>query len=140
MQGDVTTAKLEYIIRDHDEAKFQAKKETMQLIAARLNAQYGEGTVELDIQDSYANMIEQIRPHFHLIENARAAIQKVGLQPVECPIRGGTDGARLSYMGLPCPNLGTGGFGFHGPSEGVSVEKMDQCVEILLHLVELYAK
>lgn len=138
MCGDVTTAKLEYIIRDHDEAKFQAKKETMQLIAARLNAQYGEGTVELDIQDSYANMIEQIRPHFHLIENARAAIQKVGLQPVECPIRGGTDGARLSYMGLPCPNLGTGGFGFHGPSEGVSVEKMDQCVEILLHLVELY--
>ena len=140
MQGDVTTAKLEYIIRDHDEAKFQAKKDTMELIAARLNDQYGAGTVALDIQDSYANMIEQIRPHFHLIENARTAIQKVGLQPVECPIRGGTDGARLSYMGLPCPNLGTGGFGFHGPSEGISVEKMDQCVEILLHLVELYAK
>lgn len=140
MQGDVTTAKLEYIVRDHDEAKFQAKKDTMELIAGRLNAQYGAGTVELDIEDSYANMIEQIRPHFHLIENARTAIQKVGLQPVECPIRGGTDGARLSYMGLPCPNLGTGGFGFHGPSEGVSVEKMDQCVEILLHLVELYAE
>ena len=140
MHGDVTTAKLEYIVRDHDEAKFQAKKDTMELIAGRLNAQYGAGTVELDIEDSYANMIEQIRPHFHLIENARTAIQKVGLQPVECPIRGGTDGARLSYMGLPCPNLGTGGFGFHGPSEGISVEKMDQCVEILLHLVELYRK
>lgn len=140
MSGDVTTATLEYIIRDHDEAKFGAKKDTMELIAARLNAQYGPGTVELVIKDSYANMIEQIRPHFHLIENARTAIQKVGLQPVECPIRGGTDGARLSYMGLPCPNLGTGGFNFHGPSEGISIEKMDQSVEILLHLVELYAK
>ena len=140
MSGDVTTAKLEYIIRDHDEAKFQAKKDTMELIAARLNAQYGAGTVVLDIKDSYANMIEQIRPHFHLIDNARTAIQKVGLQPVECPIRGGTDGARLSYMGLPCPNLGTGGFNFHGPCECITAEKMDQCVEILLNLVELYAK
>ena len=140
MSGDVTTAKLEYILRDHDDAKFQAKKDTMELIAARLNAQYGAGTVVLDIKDSYANMIEQIRPHFHLIDNARTAIQKVGLQPVECPIRGGTDGARLSYMGLPCPNLGTGGFNFHGPCECITAEKMDQCVEILLNLVELYAK
>ncbi len=140
MSGDVTTATLEYIIRDHDEAKFRAKKDTMQLIAARLNTQYGTGTVELAITDSYANMIEQIRPHFHLIENARTAIEKVGLQPVECPIRGGTDGARLSYMGLPCPNLGTGGFGFHGLSEGISVEKMDQSVEILLNLVAIYTK
>ncbi len=140
MSGDVTFAKLEYIIRDHDEAKFQAKKDTMELIAKRLNDRYGAGTVELEIKDSYANMIEQIRPHFHLIEHARAAIESVGLVPVECPIRGGTDGARLSYMGLPCPNLGTGGFGFHGPSEGISVEKMEQVVEILLKLVELYAR
>lgn len=140
MKGDVTVSKLQYIIRDHDEAKFKAKKETMQHVASCLNEQYGEGTVELVIKDSYANMIEQIRPHFHLIENARLAVKKVGLVPVECPIRGGTDGARLSYEGLPCPNLGTGGFNFHGPSECISVEKMDQCVEILLNLVELYTK
>ena len=138
MSGDVTTARLEYIIRDHDEAKFQMKKEAMELIKNRLNKQYKEGVVELEIQDSYANMIEQIKPHFHLIERARTAIKKVGLIPVECPIRGGTDGARLSYMGLPCPNLGTGGFNFHGPSECISAEKMEQCVEILLNIVELY--
>ena len=140
MSGDVTTAVLKYIIRDHDEAKFQARKETMELIASRINAQYGAGTVELLMKDSYANMIEKIRPHFHLIENARLAVEKAGLVPVECPIRGGTDGARLSYEGLPCPNLGTGGFNFHGPSECITAEKMDQSVEILLNLVELYCK
>ena len=140
MVGDVTNAKLQYIIRDHDGAKFLAKKEMMQHIAACLNEQYGEGTVELVIKDSYANMIEQIKPHFHLIQNARLAVEKVGLVPVECPIRGGTDGARLSYEGLPCPNLGTGGFNFHGPYECISAEKMDQSVDVLLNLVKLYAK
>ncbi len=140
MSGDVTTAKLQYIIRDHDEAKFLAKKETMLHTAACLNERYGAGTVELQLKDSYANMIEQIRPHFHLIENARIAVKKAGLVPVECPIRGGTDGARLSYEGLPCPNLGTGGFNFHGVCECITAEKMDQSVEILLNLVELYTK
>lgn len=140
MNGDVTTAELKYIIRDHDEAKFQARKAAMELIAARINAQFGDGTVELLIQDSYSNMIEKIKPHFHLIENARLAVEKAGLVPKECPIRGGTDGARLSYEGLPCPNLGTGGFNFHGPSECITTEKMDQSVEILLNLVELYCK
>ena len=140
MTGDVTTAELKYIIRDHDEAKFQARKAAMELIAARINAQFGDGTVDLLIQDSYANMIEKIKPHFHLIENARLAVEKAGLVPKECPIRGGTDGARLSYEGLPCPNLGTGGFNFHGPSECITAEKMDQSVEILLNLVELYCK
>jgi len=140
MTGDVTTAELKYIIRDHDEAKFQTRKATMELVAARINAQYGDGTVELLIKDSYANMIEKIKPHFHLIENARLAVEKAGLVPKECPIRGGTDGARLSYEGLPCPNLGTGGFNFHGPSECITAEKMDQSVEILLNLVELYCK
>ena len=138
MQGDVTTAHLGYIVRDHDAAKFAARKAQMQHIADCLNERYGAGTVELDIKDSYYNMLEKIQPHFHLVENARKAICAAGLAPIESPVRGGTDGATLSYMGLPCPNLGTGGFNFHGPCECITAEKMDQGVEILLNLVELY--
>ena len=138
MVGDVTTAKLGYIVRDHDAAKFAARKAQMEHIAACLNERYGEGTVELDIHDSYHNMLEKIQPHFHLVENARKAICAAGLEPIETPVRGGTDGATLSYMGLPCPNLGTGGFNFHGPCECITAEKMDQCTEILLNLVDLY--
>lgn len=138
MVGDVTTAKLGYIVRDHDAAKFAARKAQMEHIAACLNERYGAGTVELDIHDSYYNMLEKIQPHFHLVENARKAIRTAGLEPIETPVRGGTDGATLSYMGLPCPNLGTGGFNFHGPCECITAEKMDQCTEILLNLVDLY--
>ena len=138
MVGDVTTAKLGYIVRDHDAAKFAARKAQMEHIAACLNERYGEGTVELDIHDSYHNMLEKVQPHFHLVENARKAIRAAGLEPIETPVRGGTDGATLSYMGLPCPNLGTGGFNFHGPCECITAEKMDQCTEILLNLVDLY--
>ena len=138
MVGDVTTAKLGYIVRDHDAAKFAARKAQMEHIAACLNERYGEGTVELDIHDSYHNMLEKIQPHFHLVENARKAIRAAGLEPIETPVRGGTDGATLSYMGLPCPNLGTGCFNFHGPCECITAEKMDQCTEILLNLVDLY--
>ena len=138
MVGDVTTAKLGYIVRDHDAAKFAARKAQMEHIAACLNDRYGAGTVELDIHDSYYNMLEKIQPHFHLVENARKAIRTAGLEPIETPVRGGTDGATLSYMGLPCPNLGTGGFNFHGPCECITAEKMDQCTEILLNLVDLY--
>ena len=138
MVGDVTTAKLGYIVRDHDAAKFAARKAQMEHIAACLNERYGEGTVELDIHDSYHNMLEKIQPHFHLVENARKAIRAAGLEPIETPVRGGTDGATLSYMGLPCPNLGTGGFNFPGPCECITAEKMDQCTEILLNLVDLY--
>ena len=138
MVGDVTTAKLGYIVRDHDAAKFAARKAQMEHIAACLNERYGEGTVELDIHDSYRNMLENIQPNFHLVENARKAIRAAGLEPIETPVRGGTDGATLSYMGLPCPNLGTGGFNFHGPCECITAEKMDQCTEILLNLVDLY--
>lgn len=140
MQGDVTTAKLAYIVRDHDAARFAARKAQMQHIAAILNEKYGEGTVELAIHDSYFNMLEKIRPHFHLIENARKAVEAAGLTPVEPPVRGGTDGATLSYKGLPCPNLGTGGFNFHGPFECITIEKMDKVVEILLNLADLYKK
>lgn len=138
MQGDVTLARLGYIVRDHDAARFAARKAQMQHIADCLNQRYGAGTVELDLQDSYYNMGEKIRPHFHLVENARKAIRAAGLEPIETPVRGGTDGATLSYMGLPCPNLGTGGFNFHGPCECITAEKMDQSVEILLNLVDLY--
>lgn len=138
LQGDVTTAKLAYIVRDHDAARFAVRKAQMQQIAADLNEKYGAGTIELALTDSYFNMIEKIRPHFHLIENARKAVEAAGLTPVEAPVRGGTDGATLSYKGLPCPNLGTGGFNFHGPFECITVEKMDKAVEILLNLADLY--
>lgn len=138
MQGDVTTAHLGYIVRDHDAARFAARKAQMQHIADCLNERYGAGTVELELHDSYYNMEEKIRPHFHLVENARKAIRAAGLEPIETPVRGGTDGATLSYMGLPCPNLGTGGFNFHGPCECITAEKMDQSVEVLLNLVDLY--
>ena len=112
----------------------------MQHIAARLNEIYGKGTVMLKIKDNYRNMIEQILPHFHLVETAQEAIRQAGLEPVSVPVRGGTDGATLSWMGLPCPNLGTGGFNFHGNAECITVERMDKAVEILLNIVSLYAK
>ena len=129
MYGDVTTAKLGYILRDHDAAKLQFKKDNMQDIADYLNGKYGAGTVEVEIKDSYRNMLEKIKPHFHLIETARKAVRMAGLEPVEVPVRGGTDGATLSWMGLPCPNLGTGGFNFHGVCECTTVERMDRCTE-----------
>ena len=138
MEGDVTGAKLGYIVRDHSAESFAARKETMRHIAKLLNEKYGEGTVELELKDSYFSMLEKIKPNFHLVENARAAIRKAGLEPLETPIRGGTDGATLSYMGLPCPNLGTGGFNYHGPCEGITVESMDKATEILLNLADIY--
>ena len=138
MYGDVTEAKLGYILRDHDAGKLQFKKDNLLHIADYLNGKYGDGTVEVEIKDSYRNMLEKIKPHFHLVENARAAIRKAGLEPLETPIRGGTDGATLSYMGLPCPNLGTGGFNYHGPCEGITVESMDKATEILLNLADIY--
>ncbi len=140
MSGDVSTARLDYILRDHDARKLTQKKETMVCIAERLNRKYGDGTVDVAIEDSYRNMIEQIRPHFHLVETARQAIRAAGLEPEELPVRGGTDGAVLSWKGLPCPNLGTGGFNFHGVYECTTAERMDRATEILLHIVELYAQ
>jgi len=140
MSGDVTTAKLHYIIRDHDGGKFAARKALMEEITARLNAEHGAGTVVLELKDSYYNMEEKVKPHFHLIENAEKAIRKAGLEAHIVPIRGGTDGARLSFMGLPCPNLGTGGFNFHGPCEYITAEKMDKSVEIILNIIAIYSE
>lgn len=140
ISGDVSEAKFVYILRDHDLDKLTEKKETMRHAAERLNARYGEGTVTVQIHDSYLNMIEQIRPHFHLVETARKAIEMTGLTPEELPVRGGTDGAVLSWKGLPCPNLGTGGFNFHGKAECTTVERMDRATEVLLNIVKLYAE
>ena len=140
MYGDVTEAKLGYILRDHDAAKLQFKKDNLLDIAAYLNGKYGDGTVEVEIKDSYRNMLEKIKPHFHLVETARKAIRMAGLEPEEVPVRGGTDGATLSWMGLPCPNLGTGGFNFHGVCEFTTVERMDRCTQIVLNIISLYAE
>ena len=140
MGGDVSHVKLEYILRDHDENKLQYKKDAMALAAKRINDRYGEGCVILSIRDQYRNMLEQIKPHFHLVEKARQAIRMAGLEPEDVAIRGGTDGAALSWKGLPCPNLGTGGFSFHGPAECITAERMDRSVQILLNIIALYAE
>ncbi len=140
MSGDVNAARLEYILRDHDAEKLAYKKETLLHVASRLNELYGSGTVTVHLKDNYQNMIEMIRPHFHLVETAQEAIRLSGLEPVAVPVRGGTDGARLSWMGLPCPNLGTGGFNFHGNAECITAERMDKSVEILRNIVTLYTR
>lgn len=140
MTSQVSQARMTYIIRDHDMAKFEAKKKLMEEVVAKINAKYGEGTATLNMKDSYYNMLEKIKPHMHLIENARKALIKAGLTPVDVPVRGGTDGARLSYDGLPCPNLGTGGCNYHGNYECCSVEKMDKAVEIILNIIEIYSQ
>ena len=140
MEGSVEKAKLEYIIRDHDREKFEARKALVEKIAADMNEKYGAGTVELTVKDQYYNMKEMIEPHMELIEYAKEAAKAVGMNPKVVAIRGGTDGARLSFMGLPCPNLGTGGFGFHGPYEHVTAEGMELCVEMVLKIVEKCAK
>lgn len=140
MEGTPTAARMDYIIRDHSRTSFVQRKDRMTQAAAFINQTWGEGTVKLTLKDSYYNMEDRIRPHFHLIENARKAAEAVGLVPVTVPVRGGTDGARLSFMGLPCPNLGTGGFNYHGEYEFASVQQMDQVVEMLLQLIALYAQ
>lgn len=136
MQGCEESATLRYIIRDHDMAKCNRKKEVMEAAAAFINAKYGEGTVELTIQDSYFNMREKIEPCMYIIDRARAAMEKLGIQPKIVPIRGGTDGARLSFEGLPCPNLCTGGENFHGRFEYIPVEDMEMVVKLLVQLAE----
>ena len=138
--GGVTPTRGGYILRDHDAAKLQFKKDNMLDIAEFLNGKYGEGTVTVEIKDSYRNMLEKIKPHFHLVETARKATRMAGLEPEEIPVRGGTDGAMLSWKGLPCPNLGTGGFNFHGVCECITAERMDRCTEILLNIIKLYAE
>ena len=137
--GSTEHTRLEYILRDHDAEKIEEKQATMKLIAEFINAKYGEGRCVLTMSEQYRNMKEKIEPCMHLIDNAKKAVQQSGLSPVTVAIRGGTDGARLSFMGLPCPNLGTGGYAFHGPCEHITVEGMDYAVENLKNIVKLYA-
>lgn len=134
MEGEVEKSTLRWIIRDHDMAKFQAKKAVMQSAADFINAKYGAGTVELTIKDSYFNMKKCIEPCMYVVERAKKAMAAVGMKPVEVPIRGGTDGARLSYEGLPCPNLCTGGENYHGRFEFIPVEDMELCVKMLIEI------
>ena len=140
MAGSVEKCEMSYIIRDHSSEIMMARKATMEHAAKILNEKYGAGTVELALRDQYRNMKEKIEPCMHLIENAIEAAKELGLEPRVQPIRGGTDGARLSFMGLPCPNLGTGDFACHGPYEHVTVEGMEKCTEMVIKLVEKYAK
>ena len=135
MEGEVEESRLDYIIRDHDTDKFERKKSQMTAAAEFMNRKYGERTVELTVKDSYFNMRKCIEPHMYVVERAKAAMKAVGMEPEEVPIRGGTDGARLSYEGLPCPNLCTGGENYHGRFEFIPVEDMECCVDMLEHIL-----
>lgn len=140
MKGEVGEAELHYIVRDHDANLFEAKKNTLRLIEKDLNEKWGEGTVTLTIADQYRNMSEIIATCMHLIDNAKQACENADVEPLVLPIRGGTDGCQLSFKGLPCPNLGTGGFAYHGPYEHITVEGIDKTVDMVTELVKLYAK
>ena len=138
MEGDVVHAKLSYILRDHDLDKLRQKERIMDQAAAFLNGKYGAGTVTVACKETYYNMREKIEPHMHLIETAAQAFRTQGVEPVTVPIRGGTDGARLSFMGLPCPNLSTGGYQFHGIYEFIPVRALEVMPRVLLEIVYAY--
>ena len=135
MSGDVEHAKLHYIVRDHDRATFETRKKTLEHAAKTINEKYAREVIRLTIKDSYYNMAEKIAPHMELIENAKRACEKAGMKPFIEAVRGGTDGCRLSFMGLPTPNLCTGGFAFHGPYEHIAVESMDRCAKMVEYLM-----
>ena len=140
MSGSVTEATLRYIIRDHDRERFEEKKALFADCAARLNEIYGDGTAEAQINDSYYNMKEKVLPHFHLIERAENAFRANGVEPQCVPIRGGTDGARLSWDGLPCPNLSTGGYNYHGVREWIPADSLEAMTNVLVTLTESFAE
>lgn len=125
-----------YIIRDHDKAKFARRKKVMERIAAYMNEKYGDGTVQLTLRDQYYNMREKIEPVYYIVELARVAMEEVGVKPIIKPIRGGTDGSRLSYMDLPCPNVFAGGHNFHGRYEYLPVRSLEKSVEVIVKIVE----
>ena len=139
-QGNPDSASMRYIIRDHDDDLLEEKKQHMQKAADYINSVWGEGTIALTLRNGYRNMAPVIKKHWHLIENAQEAIRRTGTEVRLEPVRGGTDGCKLTYMGLPCPNLGTGGFGFHGKHEFISVEGMQTALEILKNIVAIYAE
>ena len=139
-KGTVEEAEFSYIIRDHDRAKFEEKKKVIVRCADFINARYGEGTATVEVKDQYYNMREQVEPHEHIIQKARKAIEMAGLKPTVKPIRGGTDGANLSFKGLPCPNLFAGGLNFHGKMEFVPLESMEKASEVILNIITLFAE
>ena len=140
VQGNVTTTKMKYFIRDFDRKSFDARAQKLRDIAEEMNKKYGEGKVEVEIVESYYNMREKIEPCMQLIDYAKAAIEHAGITPIVSPVRGGTDGARLSFKGLPCPNLGTGGHAFHGVFEHITVEGMDKAVLIVKDIIRQFAE
>lgn len=140
MEGDVAHARLVYIVRDHDAGRFEARRDQLRHIAKVMNERWGEGAVTLTLRDQYRNMKEKIAPYPFLIENARAAMRAAGCEPFDAAVRGGTDGAQLCYRGLPCPNLCTGGFAFHGPFEHIAAEDMELCARMLEELICLPRK
>ncbi len=137
IEGSVEKTVSEYIIRDHDMELFREKKQFMERTAAYMNEKYGKGTVELKLEDSYFNMKQQIEPHMNLIENVLTVYEKLDIRPQVLPIRGGTDGAQLSFKGLPCPNLGTGDHNCHGHFEFVCVQAMEKCVDVIVELAKM---
>lgn len=137
MKGEVEESVLRYIVRDHDKTLFEEKKHLMTATAEYLNRKYGDGTVELELKDSYYNMREKIEPHMEIVDRAKRAMAAVGMEPRTVPVRGGTDGARLSYEGLLCPNLCTGGENYHGRFEYIPVEDMEKCVAMLVALLRM---
>ena len=140
VQGNVTTTKMKYFIRDFDRRSFDARAQKLRDIAEEMNKKYGEGKVEVEIVESYYNMREKIEPCMQLIDYSKAAIEHAGITPIVSPVRGGTDGARLSFKGLPCPNLGTGGHAFHGVFEHITVEGMDKAVLIVKDIIRQFAE
>ena len=138
VRAEVESGEIKLIIRDHDMKKFQAKKAHILSIGENLNHKYGSGSAEVKIRDQYFNCIEKIQPHFHLVENARTAFRKEGISPIEAPVRGGTDGCTLSFMGLPCPNLSTGGLNAHSVLEFIPVPAMEKMVKVIINLAEIY--
>ena len=140
MQGSVTEATLRYIIRDHDAKSFEARKALFLALASEINRRYGEGTAVATVKDSYYNMKEKIEPHIQLIHKAIAAFEKNGIPARTVPIRGGTDGAHLSWDGLPCPNLPTGGYNYHGVREWIPARSLDQITDVLVDLVVSFAE
>ena len=140
MQGEVEQTTLSYIIRDHDRARFEARKQQMQRLADALNAEYGKGTVALELHDQYYNMRQQVEPVMHVVDIARRAMLEAGVEPRVKAIRGGTDGAQLSFKGLPCPNIFAGGLNFHGRYEFVPIPSMEKAMQVVVKIVELTAQ
>ena len=136
MKGDVETSTLDYIIRDHDNDRFERRKKEIYHLVNKINAEFGEGTASVEIKDQYFNMREKVEPVMHIVELAHKSMLEVGVQPIVKPIRGGTDGARLSFMGLPCPNISAGGHNFHGRFEYVPVQSMEKASQIIVTIAK----